>query len=95
MNFSDLQGNSSNLFEKISDHLPNFLIVEDLSVLNKEKFKQQRRNLKHFDQEKFLNELGVKLEEKVNITKDINNKYRFLHNSIMKVIDKHAPMKEI
>ena len=70
MNFSDLQCNRGNLFENILDHLPNFLIVEDPSVLNKEKFKPQMRDLKHFDQEKFLNELrGVRLEEKLNIKK--------------------------
>ena len=51
--------------------------------------------MEHFDQEKFLNELrGLRLEEKANIMKDINNKYRFLHDSIMKFMNKHAPMKE-
>ena len=97
MNFSDLQCSSDKLLEKSSDHLPNFLIFEDLSVLNKEKVKPQRKDLKHFDQEKLLNELrGLRLEHKVNIIKDIdNNKYRFLHDSIMKIVNKHAPMKEM
>ena len=96
LNFSDLQFNSGNLSEKILDHLPNSLIVEDLSALNKEKFEPQRTDLKHFDQERFLIELrGLRLEEKVNIIKDINDKYRFLHDSIMKVVNKHTPMKEI
>ena len=96
MNFSDLQCNRGNLFENILDHLPNFLIVEDPSVLNKEKFKPQMRDLKHFDQEKFLNELrGVRLEEKLNIKKKgINDKYMFLHNSKKKVKNKNASMKE-
>ena len=30
LNFTDLQCSSDNLFQKISDHLPNFLLVEDL-----------------------------------------------------------------
>ena len=41
LNFTDLQCSSDNLFQKISDHLPNFLLVEDLSVLNKEQFNQK------------------------------------------------------
>ena len=96
LNFFDLQYNSGNVFKKILDHLPNFLIVEVLSVLNEKKFKPQRRDLKHFDQKNFIKKLtGLRLGEKVNIIKDINNKFRFLHDSIMKAIDKHSPTKEI
>ena len=52
--------------------------------------------MKHFDQEKiFIESRGFRLEEKVNIIKGINNKYRFLHDSIMKVLNTHAPMKQI
>ena len=37
INFSDLHCLSGNLFEKISDHLPNFMIIENLFVLKKTK----------------------------------------------------------
>ena len=39
INFSDLHCLSGNLFEKISDHLPNFMIIENLSILKKQKTK--------------------------------------------------------
>ena len=49
--------------------------------------------MKQSDQGNFLNEIeGLRLGEKVNIIKDIGNKYRILHDRINKVINKHAPM---
>ena len=49
--------------------------------------------MKQSDQENFLNEIeGLRLGEKVNIIKDIGNKYRILHDRINKIINKHAPM---
>lgn len=44
LSFSSLQCSSGNLFEKISDHLPNVLIVKDLSV-----FRPQRKDLKRLE----------------------------------------------
>ena len=46
VNFSDCHCISGNLFEKISDQLPNFLIIEDLAVLTKKKSKPKKRDLK-------------------------------------------------
>ena len=46
----------------------------------------KKRIKKHFDQEKFLNELkSFTLEGKVEMMKDRNTKHRFLHDSIVKI----------
>ena len=31
----------------------------------------------------------------MNIIKDLNNTYKFLHDTIMKAMNEHAPIKEI
>ena len=44
------------LYEKISDHVPNFLIIKDISNV-RQISKITARDMKNFNQEKYLNHL--------------------------------------
>ena len=80
INFSDLYCLSGNLFEKISDHLPNFMIIENLSVLKKTKNKIRIKDMKTFNESNFTNELkNLKLDEVLKTIPDLNMKYEYFH----------------
>ena len=96
--FSNLVDNeliSGNLIEKISDHLPNFIIIPHL---NKSDFKHhyQKRDYSKFDEIFFINDLqNESLVNKIHESDDTNSKYDIFTNSITTIIDKHAPLKNI
>ena len=95
INFSDLHCLSGNPFEKISDHLPNFLIIENLSVLKIQKNKVRIRDMKNLNESNFTNELkNLKLDEVLKTIPDLNMKYEDFHDKILYLINKHAPMRD-
>ena len=83
---------SGNLKEKITGHLPNFLIIEKLTI----KLDNQDEE-KNSDEDKLVRDIEeLNLKRKMeNIKSQINQKYKFFHENIMKVIDKNAPLKKL
>ena len=56
VNFFNKQIISGNFFDKISDNLPNFVVIKDIN--NKQtKIKYKIRGMKNFNQGKYLNDL--------------------------------------
>ena len=84
---------SGNLYEKISDHLPSFVIIDNV----KNKFKPKsvkRRNMKNFDTDQFqsdLNNLNFQLENFY----DAEMAFDFFHKKYLKIINKHAPFQTL
>ena len=56
---------SGNLFEKISDHLPNFVMIKTVKIKPKSK-SIKRRNMKNFDSGNFQADLLLVLRELYN-----------------------------
>ena len=96
LNFNDMHCNSGNLLDKISDHLPNFIIIEDLNLKMETKQKICKRSFENFDEKSFKNDIDkLNLKKKIESFKDINTKYKSFHENIMPVINKYAPFKEL
>ena len=56
VNFFNKKIISGNLFDKISDHLPNYVVIKDINNKHtKRKFKT--RDMKNFNQNKYLKDL--------------------------------------
>ena len=53
---------SGNIFEKISDHLPNFVMIENVKSKPKPK-SIRRRNMKDFDENRYQADLHILLQE--------------------------------
>ena len=87
---------SGNIIEKITDHLPNFLLIEGLNTQLDSKVKTLKRDLQHFTPKKLINDfLALNLGEKLERTKDINQKYELFHKNLVEVIDQNAPLKPL
>ena len=92
-NFNYMQCYSGNLIEKVTDHLPNFLIIAKLTVKLDNQDGLPKRDLKNFDEDKPVRDFEqLSLKQKIeNLKGQINQKYAFFHVYIIKVIDKNAP----
>ena len=87
---------SGNLFDKITDHLPSFVIVQN--VKNRPKPKViQRRNMKSFNALDYQTELDVVLQEleknKNSTLKNAEVAYNFFHKKNSAILNKLAPME--
>ena len=87
---------SGNLLEKVSDHLPNFLIIEKLSYHIKKKGKSYKRDYTYFDEEKLINDIkNLKLAENILKINDLNEKYNTFHDKVIQIVNKNIPLKEL
>ena len=85
---------SGNLLDKISDHLPSFIVIEN--VKNKPKPKSmKRRNMKNFDELKYQADLNLVLQElQVNfVNEDAEKAYTFFHKKHSCILNKHSPIE--
>ena len=90
VNFSDMHCTSGNIIEKITDQLPNFLLIEGLSTQLVSKVKTLKRDLQHFPPKKTYDFLPLNLGEKLEHTKDNNQKYELFHKNLVEVIEQNA-----
>ena len=96
VSFRDMHCTSGNIIEKITDHLPNFLIIENLNTQLDSKVKTLKRDLQHFTPEKLTNDfLALNIGGKLERTKDINQKCELFHKNLAEVIDKNALLKPL
>lgn len=83
---------SGNFYSKISDHMPNFVIIQDL-ITTKSKEKRKVRDFKSFDVENYKRDIS-----NINIAphledNDLDTIYNIFHDQLVEVIDSHAPYK--
>ena len=84
---------SGNLIEKISDHMPNFLILQDLKK-SELRIKYQKRDYSKFNAMSF--ELDLKNDEitqEMLKTKNVNSRYTIFQEHFGKIMNKHAPIR--
>ena len=87
---------SGNILEKISDHLPNFLIIEKLNYHIKKYDKPYKRDCTNFDEENLLNDIKIlNLNKQIQKINDLNEKYDYFHGNIMQVVNKNIPLKKL
>ena len=87
---------SGNILDKISDHLPNFVIFE--TIKNKPKPKTiRRRNMKKSNELNFQADLLLLLRELQGNSQlqDAENAYNFFHEKHCAIIDKHYPWETL
>ena len=59
MNIMDRPCTSGNLYSKISDHLPNFIIIEDTLTNTMENKKIFKRDTSRFNEINFINDINT------------------------------------
>ena len=91
-NFNALSGN---LVTKISDHLPQFLIIEDLKV-NYTSLNYYKHDYSHFNEEVFVEEVShLDFSTVYNSNLDTNCKFDVFYDQINSIFMKHVPYKKL
>ena len=94
MNTYNKNVNSGNIIEKISDHMPNFVIIRDIF----DKKKPQKlliRDMKNFNKEQYLKDLENIKNLDIIQYKSTNDMYNNFHTAFLQIIDKNAPYKTL
>ena len=87
---------SGNLVSKISDHLPQFLIVDNLKV-NYKVLNYYKNDFSKFDEEKFINDFSLPLDWN-NISSDYvdaKTKFDIFYDQISQFINSHVPLRKL
>ena len=69
LNFNDIQSYSGNLIGKITDYLPNFLIIEKRTVKLDNQDRPLRRDLKNFDEDKLVRDIAKVVDKNTPLKK--------------------------
>ena len=87
---------SGNLVTKISDHFPQFLIIEDLKV-NYASLNYYKHDYSHFSEETFVDEVShLDFSSIYNYSNlNTNGKFDLFYNQIDSVCKKHVPYKRL
>ncbi len=80
--------------DNLSDHLPNFPIIEYEKVTKKNTTQSMIKDYRAFSLEKYQNDLKhIDFDLILSNTTDLDNKYELFQKNVLNVINKHAPLK--
>ena len=86
--------NAGNITDKISDHLSNFLIIQNLKE-EKIKRKIQIRDMKNFKLEKFSTDLEKAEPMDFSETSNLNEMYNRFHQKLLNTVNKNSRLKTL
>lgn len=96
INNLDIECTSGNLYHKISDHMPNFIIMENIEYLRKVDNKIIIRDMSEFNENNFLEDIDTyKIKKEISKSNDVSDYYNIFHGHFLNAIDKNAPVKTL
>ena len=86
---------SGNLIATISDHMPNFVLLDN--KISKIKPKPQlKRDYKYFDEKKYISDIMSKdLLPRNHKNRSLDECFEHFQNNILSAINQHAPFKRV
>ena len=88
-NSTDKEIITGNLVSKISDHMPNFMIMKH-TRFTKSKCQRKRRSFKNFDLKMYQNDISS-IDITPVLNRNVHEIYKFYHDQLLAVINHHAP----
>ena len=85
---------SGNLVYDLSDHLPNFLIINSLSTLPKN-IEISRRDYSQFNQSNLINDVESVDWSFNSSSNDVNVMFDTFYSRLSNIIDRHIPIKKL
>ena len=85
---------AGNFLHKVSDYLPNFLIINDIKILlQKEKYLKQI--LRKFNKHRYLQDITELNNIYLLQYKDVNQMYSVYQDHLVEIINNNAPLKTL
>ena len=84
-----------NLIDGLSDHQPNFLVINKFSTLPKN-VHIFRRDFSKFNEVNFLSDIqSIKWDKELEGRSDVNKLFETFYNRLSEIVDKHVPLNKI
>ena len=93
INTYDKTIHGGNFLEKVTDHMPNFCIIEDTFKVKKNR-KIRIRDMQQFEKDKFLKDLEELKNPDLLQYKDCNIMYSKFNEKYLQINDKNIPVKK-
>ena len=84
---------SGNLYQKISDHLPNFVIFNNTKTKKKKEFVKKRCPKPNFDLANFQTDLLELILYKIVNFGEFYKAFDFTHKMLLNILNEHFPIK--
>ena len=95
VNSLDLKATSGNLITKVSDHMPNFIILER-KIHNNKKPNILKRNFKNFKESDYIKDIkDINFDFVDDGCQNIDSKYDLFQQNVLDIIQKHAPLQRL
>ena len=81
----------------MSDHLPNFIIIDDIYEKVTKEVRLAKRDMKNFNENSFIHVAQLTandIYDGINNKNDVNTKYEIFHDHLLRTPEKYAPKKE-
>ena len=85
---------SGNLYQKISDHLPNFAIFNNVKPKKSKEYVRKRCS-KNFDPVTFQSDLTELILHKIVNIDEFTQAYDYSHKMLLNILNKHFPIKTL
>ena len=86
---------SGNLIDKISDHFPNFVVIENEGIISKSDINHYKRNMADFNAASFTNALTTKFAQTNYESQNSNELSKNIVDTFIKTLDSIAPMRKM
>ena len=84
---------SGNLYQKISDHLPNFVIFNNIKTKKKKEFVKKRCPKPNFDIARFQTDLLELILYKIVNFDEFYKAFDYSHKMLLNILNEHYPIK--
>ena len=92
---TDCESTSGNILCQISDHFPQFIIVEKCSI-NYKSCSFAKRDHSHFNEDDFVDDYSsLDLSMLRNDNASVDNKFNTFYENLSSLINKHAPVRKM
>ena len=86
---------SGNILHDLTDHLPNFLIINKLNCVPKQ-MKILKRDYKRYNEAALIDEMKeIDWTTKLPDSEDINLIFDSFYSTVSNIVDKHIPLKQL
>ena len=86
---------SGNIIDKISDHMPNFLILQEFKK-SELRVKYKKRDYSKFNEFAFNSDLNNEnIAQAIINSNNVNGKYDIFQKHLERTMEKHAPLKNL
>ena len=94
INSLQLNAVSGNLIDKVSDHLPNFVIY-DAKGKNNTKDISMSRDYRNFVNKNYIDDINkIDFNSSLVNSNDLYTKYNLFQSQLLTIINKHAPLRQ-